>query len=140
MANKFWFWLGRVRAMSSIDYLAGTGIASISWSRSQETGEALPEKTINPLGRTQPSYLARIFKTGRSDAQILDSLAFKVDDERVLTPGNYQNILEQLRDIAAGAEADGRQAEVIARAALLLDELADNVTLLNLNRQVQTSS
>ncbi|MDE0155265.1 MAG: hypothetical protein OXI88_02710 [Gammaproteobacteria bacterium] len=126
--------------MSSVDYLAGTGIASISWNRSSGAEEKLPEKTINPLGRAQPSYIARIFRTRRSDTRILDSLAFKVGDERVLTPGNYQNILEQLRDVAAGAEADGRQAEVIARAALLLDELADNVTLLNLNRQVETSS
>ena len=126
--------------MSSVDYLASTGIASITWNRSQGAGEELPEKSINPLGRTQPSYIARIFKTGQSDAQIIDALAVKVAEERILTPGNYQDILEQLRDIAAGAEADGRQAEVIARAARLLDELADNVTLLNLNRQIQTSS
>lgn len=126
--------------MSPVDYLAGAGIASISWNRAPGAGEKLPEKTINPLGRARPSYLARIFRTRWSDTQILDSLAFKVSDERVLTPGNYQNILEQLRDVAAGAEADGPQAEAIARAALLLDELADNVTLLNLNRQAQTSS
>ena len=127
--------------MSSVDYLASTGIASISWNRSADAGEALPEKSVNPLGKTQPSYLARIFKTRQSDTQITDALAFKVSDERILTPGNYQTILEQLRDIAAGTETeDGRRAEVIARAGQLLNELADNVTLLNLNRQIQTSS
>jgi len=126
--------------MSSVDYLASTGIASISWNRSQEAGEKLPEKTINPLGRTQPSYISRIFKTGQSDTQINEALAFKVSDERILTPGNYQNILEQLRDLAAASDADGDQGQVIARAAHLLDELANNVSLLNLNRQIQTSS
>lgn len=135
--------------MSPVDYLANTGIASISWNHAPGAGEKLPDKSVNPLGRTQPSYIERIFKTRQSDTHILEALAFKVGDEQVLTPGNYQNVLEQLRDLAAGAEAGGSraeaggnraEAEVSARAALLLDELADNVTLLNLNRQLQTSS
>ena len=126
--------------MSSVDYLARTGIVSVSWNRTDNEAAGLPKKSIHPLGSVQPSYIKRIFKTHHSEAQIVDTLAFRVSDESILTPGNYQGILEQLRTIAAETEADENHGGAITRACHFLDELADNVTLLNLNRQIQTSS
>ena len=127
--------------MNRIDHFSSVGIESISWNRLQGPDSNLPEKSLKPLGNTRLSYIRRVFKTQNTDMRIAESLAYQVTDERILTPSNYQDILEQLRRISANPEAgEGKQHEIFTRTFQLLDELSGNIHQLNLNRQLQSNS
>ena len=126
--------------MSSIDHLSNTGIASISWNTTQDAAANLPEKSLKPLGEIRPTYIERVFNTQGSDSRIQEALSYHVTNEQILTPANYQNILDQLRLIIANADSEGTRLEIFTRTFQLLDELAGNIHLLNLNRQTEASS
>ena len=126
--------------MSSIDNLSGGGIASITWNTTAGTSANLPEKSLKPLGDIRPTYIERVFNTQGSDSRIEEALSYRVANDQILTPANYQDILEQLRQIAANAEGDETRSVIYTRTYQLLDELAGNIHLLNLNRQTEASS
>lgn len=126
--------------MSSIDHLPNVGIASVSWNRSESAAESLPEKSLKPLGKIQPSYIERIFNAHRSNARIEEALTYQVTNDSILTPSNYQDILEQLRRTSANTESDHPHREIFTRTFQLLDELAGNIHQLNLNRLTESSS
>ncbi|MCY4363367.1 MAG: hypothetical protein OXE42_14520 [Gammaproteobacteria bacterium] len=126
--------------MSRIDQFSNVGIESISWSSLQEPHAGLPEKSLKPLGAARPTYIERVFKTKGMDAQVEESLSYRVVNEHVLTPANYQDILGQLRHLAATTECAGQQREIFNRAFQLLDELAGNLHQLSLNRWAESAS
>ncbi len=126
--------------MSTIDNLSGAGIASISWNTTEGAAANLPEKSLKPLGDIRPTYIERVFNTQGSDSRIEEALSYRVTNDHILTPANYQNMLEQLRQIAANAEGDGTTSVIYTRTHQLLDELAGNIHLLNLNRQTEANS
>lgn len=126
--------------MSRIDNFSNVGIESISWNSLQEPHAGLPEKSLKPLGAARPTYIERVFKTQGMDAQIEESLSYQVINEHVLTPANYQDILEQLRHLSANTGSNGQQREICDRTFQLLDELATNMRQLNLNRWAESAS
>ena len=127
-------------AMNRIDQFSNTGIESISWNSLQEPHAGLPEKSLKPLGAVRPTYIERVFKTRGMDAQIEESLSYRVVNEHVLTPANYQDILGQIRHLIADAEPEGQQREIFNQAFGVLDELAGNLRQLSLNRWAESAS
>ena len=126
--------------MCPIDNLNSTGIASITWNRAESATTNLPKKSLKPLGDIRPTYIGQVFHTQGSDSRIGDALSYRVANDSILTPSNYQDILDQLRRIIAGSEVEEPRQEVFSRTFQLLDELAGNIHLLNLNRQTESSS
>ena len=126
--------------MSKVSGFSNVGIESISFNQTQVGQDRLPKKSLGPLGVVQPSYLDRIFRLRATDAQIVEGLSYKVRNEDMLTPANFQNVIEELRDIADASAAKHKEEPTHEKAFHLLNEMLGNMRTTNLNRQIQSSS